>query len=195
MMRWPAPERNKVPILEVLKRVLPDKGTVLEIASGSGQHIAYFSEQLPHLHWLPSDCDEANLASIRAYRAEGARFLAPRVIDVRSGDWQVGCVEAIYCANMIHIAPWSCTEGLIDGVARNLEDAGVFVLYGPFRIAGQHTAPSNEAFDASLKERDPSWGVRDLEAVTALARRHGLALRERSEMPANNQCLVFARER
>ncbi len=192
MMKWAAPERNKEPILEILRRVLPTKGTVLEIASGSGQHIAYFSEQLPHLRWLPSDPDPENLASIRAYR-ENAKFLEPRVIDVRSWEWDVGCVEAIYCANMIHIAPWECTEGLIRGVGRNLHKAGTFVLYGPFRIGGAHTAPSNEQFDASLKARDPSWGVRDLEAVEALASQVGLALRERVEMPANNQTLVFTR--
>ncbi|HEY6882129.1 MAG TPA: DUF938 domain-containing protein [Polyangiales bacterium] len=194
MMCWPAPERNKAPILEVLTRVLPARGTVLEIASGSGQHIAYFSQHLPHLQWLPSDTDPQNLASIRAYREQGARFLPPREIDVRSSDWQVGCVEAVYCANMIHITPWACTEGLIDGVGRNLERQGVFVLYGPFRIDGAHTALSNEEFDASLKARDPSWGVRDLEAVCALASVRSLTLRERVAMPANNQCLVFTRD-
>jgi hypothetical protein len=192
MMKWAAPERNKDPILEVLKRVLPAKGTVLEIASGSGQHVAYFSQQLPHLKWLPSDPDPENLASIRAYRQQGS-FLEPRLIDVRSSDWDVGCVEAVFCANMIHIAPWACTEGLIEGVGRNLEDAGVFVLYGPFRIGGQHTAPSNQEFDASLRARDPSWGVRDLEAVEALAAKRDLMLRERVAMPANNQTLVFTR--
>ncbi|HEX5657292.1 MAG TPA: DUF938 domain-containing protein [Polyangiales bacterium] len=188
-LKWAAPERNKDPILDILRRVLPAKGTVLEIASGSGQHIAYFSEAMPHLKWLPSDPDPENLASIRAYRGS---FLEPREIDVRSHDWDVGCVEAVYCANMIHIAPWSCTEGLIAGVARNLEDMGVFVLYGPFRVEGQ-TAPSNEEFDANLRARDPSWGVRDVEAVCALATPHGLLLRERIAMPANNQTLVFTR--
>jgi Protein of unknown function (DUF938) len=192
-MRWPAPERNKLPILDVLRRVLPAKGTVLEIASGSGQHIAFFSQQLPHLRWLPSDMDADNLASIRAYREQGESFLPPREIDVRSSDWDVGCVEAVYCANMIHIAPWSCSEGLLEGVGRNLDDAGVFVLYGPFRVGGQHTSPSNAEFDASLKARDPSWGVRDLEAVESLATAHGLKLRERVQMPANNLCLVFSR--
>jgi SAM-dependent methyltransferase len=193
MLQWAAPERNKAPILAILQRVLPAKGTVLEVASGSGQHIAYFAEAMPQLTWLPSDPDPENLASIRAYREAGARFLDPRVIDVRSNDWDVGCVEAVFCANMIHIAPWSCTEGLFEGVGRNLEKGGVFVLYGPFRIGQQHTAPSNAAFDASLRGRDPSWGVRDLEAVTELAALHGLALRERIEMPANNQTLVFVR--
>ncbi|MET0287975.1 MAG: DUF938 domain-containing protein [Polyangiales bacterium] len=192
-LKWAAPERNKQPILEIMKRVLPAKGTVLEIASGSGQHIVHFAEAMPHLNWLPSDLDPENLASIRAYREAGARFLEPRVIDVRSHDWDVGCVEAVYCANMIHIAPWSCTEGLLEGVGRNLEKGGVFVLYGPFRIAGAHTAPSNAEFDMSLQARDPSWGVRDLEAVTELAAAHGLVLRERIEMPANNQTLVFVR--
>jgi hypothetical protein len=203
---WPAPERNKTPILDVLRRVLPEKGTLLEIASGTGQHVAYFAEQLPHLYFVPSDINLANLESIRAHRDElltradtsaatgtENNVLEPREIDVRSSDWAVGKVEAIFCANMIHIAPWSCTVGLLDGVGRNLTVPGVFVLYGPFKVAGRHTAPSNEEFDLTLRARDETWGVRDVEAVTALAEAQGLVLDERVAMPSNNQCLVFRR--
>jgi len=217
-LRWPAPERNKAPILDVLRRVLPDKGTLLEIASGTGQHVAYFAEQLPHLRFVPSDINLANLESIRAHREEllarpqtssgGSTFrssaaedpaastsnvLEPREIDVRSSEWAVGKVEAIFCANMIHIAPWSCTVGLLDGVGRNLTVPGVFVLYGPFKVAGRHTAPSNEEFDRTLRARDETWGVRDVEAVQELAGAQGLVLDERVAMPSNNQCLVFRR--
>jgi hypothetical protein len=192
--RWTAPERNKDPILEVLARVLPDKGTLLEIASGSGQHIAYFAQKLPALRFVPTDVDPNNLASISIYAEEaGDNVLEPRELDVRSNEWPVGKVEAIFCANMIHIAPWSCTVGLLDGVGRNLTTPGVFVLYGPFRFEGQHVSQSNVEFDASLRARDASWGVRDAEAVVALAEAAGLRLDETVPMPANNHCLVFRR--
>jgi hypothetical protein len=202
---WPAPERNKAPILDVLRRVLPARGTLLEIASGTGQHVAYFAEQLPHLRFVPSDINLANLESIRAHRDElrsraGAstgtwadNVLEPREIDVRSSEWAVGKVEAIFCANMIHIAPWSCAVGLLDGVGRNLTVPGVFVLYGPFKVGGKHTAPSNEEFDLTLRARDETWGVRDVEAVEELARAQGLVLDELVAMPSHNQCLVFRR--
>ena len=204
-LSWPAPERNKAPILDVLRRVLPARGTLLEIASGTGQHVAFFAEQLPQLRFVPSDINLANLESIRAYRDElrastqagassaGDNVLEPREIDVRSSDWAVGKVEAIFCANMIHIAPWTCTVGLLEGVGRNLTVPGVFVLYGPFKVAGQHTSASNEEFDRTLRARDETWGVRDVEAVASLAEAQGLVLDERVELPANNQCLVFRR--
>jgi len=191
---WPAPERNKAPILDVLRRVLPARGTVLEIASGTGQHVAYFARQLPLLRFVPSDINLANLESIRAHREEsGDNVLEPREIDVRSSDWAVGKVEAILCSNMIHIAPWSCAVGLLEGVGRNLTVPGVFVLYGPFKVGGHHTASSNEEFDRDLRARDDSWGVRDVEAVAELAAAQGLVLDERVEMPANNMVLVFRR--
>jgi len=193
---WPAPERNKQPIVAVLKRVLPERGTLLELASGSGQHIAHFASELPNIRFIASDIDPDNLASIRAYRAEGGdNFLPPREIDVRSHEWQVGPVDAIFNANMIHIAPWASCVALIDGVRRNLARGGVFVLYGPFRVDGLHTAASNAEFDLSLRERNPEWGVRDLEAVVELAEAAGLSFRERVTMPANNLCLVFERRR
>jgi cyclopropane fatty-acyl-phospholipid synthase-like methyltransferase len=191
----PSAERNKAPLLEVLRRVLPSAGTLLEVGSGTGQHASYFAEHLPGLIFQPSDLDSENITSIRAWARDAAlaNLRPPIELDVTAEDWGVGRVDAIFSANMIHIAPWACARGLFAGVARHLADAGVFVLYGPFRIDGRHTAASNAAFDADLRARDPSFGVRDLEAVQDLARAGALRLVERIEMPANNQCLVFAR--
>lgn len=190
---WGAPERNKQPISEILSRVLPATGTLLEIASGSGQHVVHFAACLPHLTFQPSDVDPSNLASIRAWRDETrlANVLQPLDLDVRAPDWGIGSVEAIFNANMIHISPWACAIGLFQGAARHLVKNGVLVLYGPFHIDGKATAPSNAVFDADLRHRDPSWGVRDLGQVTALAEQSGLMLEERVEMPANNQMLIF----
>jgi len=192
---WPAAERNKQPILEVLRRVLPAEGTVLEVASGTGQHAAFFASQLPGLTFQPSDIDDENLASIRAWVDEArlSNLRPPLKLDVTQPDWGVGTFEAIFNANMIHIAPWACCVGLVAGAGRHLAPAGVLVMYGPFRVGGTHTAPSNAEFDASLKTRDPRWGVRDSEAVTALAEEAGLKLQERVPMPANNQMLIFTR--
>jgi len=190
---WAAPERNKQPILDVLRRVLPARGTLLEIASGSGQHAAFFAAELPNWIWQPSDVDAANLASIAAWCAEAAlpNLRSPIRLDVGDPAWNVADVDAIYCANMIHIAPWQCCIDLIAGAGRELAPHGLFILYGPFRIHGEHTSDSNAAFDQSLKERDPSWGVRDLDAVTELAARAGLKFVDRTAMPANNQTVVF----
>lgn len=194
---WPAPERNKGPILDVLQRVFPAAGRVLEISSGSGQHVVHFARHLPALEFQPSDIDEENLASIRAWLRDEPldNVHQPTRLDVLDAVWPIGPIEAAFNANMIHIAPWACAEGLFAGLGRHLLPKGVFVLYGPFRIDGAHTAPSNEAFDADLRRRDPAWGVRDLEAVEALANQRGLVLTERVTMPANNQCLIFVRSR
>jgi SAM-dependent methyltransferase len=193
---WPAPERNKRPILDVLRDVLPAQGSMLEISSGSGQHAAYFAAELPHCVWQPSDVDKANLASIRAWVDDVAlpNLRAPLTLDVCATDWNVGQVDAIFNANMIHIAPWACCEGLIAGAARHLKPGGVLVMYGPYRVAGAHTAQSNAEFDASLRARDARWGVRDYEAVVALAAHAGLRAEQRIAMPANNQTLIFRRE-
>ena len=192
---WAAPERNKQPILEVLRRVLPLRGTLLEIASGTGQHIVYFARELPELAFLPSDVEPANLSSISAFVEEAAlpNLRAPRELDVRASDWGVGQVDAIFNANLIHITPWDCAEGLVRGAARHLLPGGVLVLYGPYRLHGAHTAESNAAFDADLRSRDPRFGVRDAEAVIDLAASVGLEFLERVPMPANNQTLVFRR--
>jgi hypothetical protein len=194
-LTWPAPERNKQPILSVLQRVLPERGTLLELASGTGQHASYFAQHMPGWTLQPSDLEAANLASISAWVRESAlpNLLEPLSIDVCSDDWGVSPTDAIYNANLIHIAPWEAAMGLMRGAARHLLPHGVVVLYGPYRIAGQHTAPSNASFDDDLKRRDPRFGVRDLEAVVDLAAQNGLELRERVEMPANNQTLVLSR--
>jgi SAM-dependent methyltransferase len=190
---WPAPERNRDPILTVLRRVLPAVGRMLEIASGTGQHAEYFARQESGWQIQPSDMDPDNLVSIRAWVDESAlpNLHRPLVIDVRDASWDAPTFDAIFCANMIHIAPWECALGLLAGVGRHLSEGGVFALYGPFRIAGKHTAPSNEAFHASLQSRDPSWGVRNLDDIIALAQSHGLAFVEHVAMPANNFTAIF----
>jgi len=193
----PATARNRGPILEVLRRALPETGRVLEIAAGAGEHAAHMAKALPGLEWQPTDAEPLALGSIRAWReaAGTPNLLDPRVLDVTDpADWPEDAYEAVVCINMVHISPWVATEGLMEGAARVLTLGGLLYLYGPFREGGRHTAPSNEAFDASLKARDPAWGVRDLEEVVALAARHGLALAERVGMPANNLSLMFRRE-
>lgn len=199
----PATGRNRGPILEILTRWLGAKGEiskpgslrVLEIASGTGQHAIAFARALPHLSWQPSDLDPDSLASIEAWRAEAGlpNVTAPIRLDVRERDWPEGPVDVIFNANMIHIAPWSVAEGLFAGAGRILVEGGLIFLYGPFRVGGRHTAPSNESFDADLCRRNPEWGVRDLERVVEQAANAGLTLVEVDEMPANNKLLVFQR--
>jgi len=187
--------RNRGPILEVLRRVLPARGTVLEIASGSGEHIVHFAAGLPHLTWQPSDPDGDARASVAAYRDEAGlpNLLAPIALDASAPSWPLTHVDAIVSINMIHIAPWSAAEGLMAGANRLLAPGAVLYLYGPFMEDGRHTAPSNADFDASLRRRNRDWGVRDLGEVAALARRHGLAFEERVAMPANNLSVTFRR--
>ena len=189
----PAAERNKEPIRAVLKRVLPARGLVLEIASGTGQHVAHFADAMPHLTWQPSDPDPELRASIRAWIAQTgvSNVRAPLDLDVCRQPWPIAAANAVVCINMIHIAPWSATAALMAGAARLLSATGVLVLYGPYRREGRHTASSNEAFDRQLRSSNPDWGVRDLEAVTEVAVSHGLALREVVAMPANNLSVVF----
>ena len=196
----PATRRNREPILEVLRRHLPDSGTVVEIASGTGEHAAFFAARLPHLTWLPSDADEAMLAVIRMRVAEAdmANLAAPLVIDAAADDWNlpVGLsVAAIANINMIHIAPLAACEGLLAGAGRYLAPDGVLYLYGPYKVAGRHTAPSNKAFDRGLRTRNPEWGVRDLDDVTALAGACGLDHADTVAMPANNLSVIFRRRR
>jgi SAM-dependent methyltransferase len=191
-----ATSRNREPILAVLQRVLPEGGRLLEVASGSGEHAVYFAAELPGIDWQPTDIDPDALASISAWRdhANLSNLLAPLPLDVHDASWSIPPVDAVFCANMIHIAPWSATAGLMKVVGRTLRTGGKLVLYGPFRVGGQHTAESNAAFDARLRATDASWGVRDLEAVLALAEPEGLRLREQVAMPANNLSLVFERQ-
>jgi hypothetical protein len=191
-----ATARNREPIFEVLRRVLPAHGTVLEIASGTGEHASYFASNLPHLVWQPSDASRDALLSIEAWRAESSplNLRAPLALDACSEAWGVDQAAAVVCINMIHIAPWRACQGLMRGASRVLRPSeGVLCLYGPFMRDGAHTAPSNQAFDRDLRARDPSWGVRALEAVTAEARRNQLERVEVVEMPANNLSIVFRR--
>ncbi len=166
---------------------------MLEIASGTGQHAAAFSEALPGWQWQPSDFDAAALPSIAAWCAGRPRVLPPLQLDVLDTPWREvpAQVDAIYCANMIHSAPWACTAGLMQGAARHLAPAGVLITYGPYLEDGVATAASNLAFDASLRERNPAWGLRRLADVAAEAARAGLTLRERVAMPANNLLLAW----
>ncbi|MGU7774612.1 DUF938 domain-containing protein [Burkholderia sp. MR1-5-21] len=191
----PAAERNRGPILDVLRRVLPASGDVLEIASGTGQHVVHFAAGLPGLRWQPSDPDARARLSIAAWIAHAGvpNVRAPLAFDVRDAVWPFAVLDAIVCINMIHISPWTCAEALFAGASRVLRPGGVLVLYGPYRREGRHTAPSNEAFDAQLRSRDPSWGVRDLETVVALGLDRGLDCIEVVEMPANNLSVVFRR--
>ncbi|MDN0073447.1 DUF938 domain-containing protein [Crenobacter sp. SG2303] len=189
----PAAERNRDVILAVLRRVLPDSGVVLEVASGTGQHAAYFAAALPQLTWQPSDPDAAACDSIAAWAdtAGLCNLRVPLALDVRREPWGIDTAAAIVCINMIHIAPWAAAEALFAGAGRLLADGGVLYLYGPYRRGGQHTAPSNAAFDAQLRHSNPEWGVRDLEAVVMLAEAAGFTLAEVVGMPANNLSLVF----
>jgi SAM-dependent methyltransferase len=190
---YPPVARNREPILDVLRRVLPPHGLVLEVASGSGEHAAYMAKRLPSLFWQPTDPDPAALASIAAHRtaADVPNLLAPLRLDAISEQWPVEQADALVCINMIHITPWAASEGLMAGAGRVLRAGGVVYLYGPYRIDGRHTAPSNQEFDAWLRTQNAEWGVRDLADVTNLAARHGFALTETVAMPANNLSVIF----
>jgi len=191
----PASARNREPILEVLRRWLPAEGLVLEVASGAGEHAMWFAQALPGVRWQPTDRDPDALASIAAWRAEAGlpNLLAPLELDASAEAWPVEDADAVVAINMVHISPWEATEGLVRGAARVLRHGGVLFLYGPYREEGVPTAPSNEAFDADLKRRNPAWGLRLAEDVTALAASRGLEKVERAALPANNIALVFRR--
>lgn len=192
----PSTARNREPILAVLARILPPAARVLEIASGAGEHAVFLAAALPGVAWQPSDPDPGARASIAAWiAAEGpANVLTPRAIDVCDPVWDAeSAYDAIVAINMIHISPWEATLGLMAGAGRLLTDGGLLFTYGPYKRDGRHTAPSNESFDAWLKELDTAFGVRDVADVTAAARAQGLALQEIVEMPANNLSLVFVR--
>ena len=193
----PSVARNSVPILAVLKRILPAHGVVLEIGCGTGEHAACFAAAMPNLTWLPSDPDAASRASTASWvKFNGlVNVLAPLDIDVCSAQWGVEKLapfDTVVSINMIPIAPWSATLGLISGASRLLRSGGRLFLYGPFMHNGAHSAPSNAAFDRSLKDRNPSWGVRDIAALENVAAASGLVLDEKIEMPANNMSLVFS---
>jgi SAM-dependent methyltransferase len=189
----PAAARNRQPILDALKPHLPPRGLVLEVASGTGEHVVHFVQACPALTFQPSDPDPQHRASIDAWSAGmGLANVRPAIaLDVTAEVWPVEAADALVCINMIHIAPWTAAEGLMRGAGRVLPPGGLLYLYGPYRRGGQHTAPSNAAFDAGLRAQNPAWGVRDLEAVAALAAAQGLGEPLILEMPANNLSLVF----
>ena len=190
-----AAERNRAPILEQLERLLPARGVALEIASGSGQHAAHFAAALPRWQWQPSDGDTGALPSIDAWCAHLGNVRPAVVIDVLRASWRGAPdrVDLMFCANLLHISPWPTCAALMRGAARHLAPDGVLVVYGPFVVDDTPTAPSNLAFDADLRARDPAWGLRRLADVASTAEAEGLRLRERISMPANNLLAVFAR--
>jgi hypothetical protein len=190
----PATARNRDPIWSMLERELPASGIVLEIASGSGEHVVHFAGLAsPHLVFQPTDPNLAARASIDAWTAtSGLSNIRPSLaLDASAGVWPITRADVVVCINMVHISPWSATAGLIGGAARMLPPGGLLFLYGPYRRDGRHTAPSNEAFDADLRRRNPQWGVRDLEAVAELAVASGFSGPGVTEMPANNMALAF----
>lgn len=191
----PAVLRNRDPILDVLRVVLPALGTVLEIASGSGEHILHFAAALPALTWQPSDPSPVARASIAAWRdaERPGNVRAPLTLDAATEHWPVDHADAVLAINMVHISPWDATLGLLAGAARLLPAGGPLLLYGPYRRDGVPLAASNLAFDADLKARNPEWAIRDLGAVITVADAAGLGLERIVEMPANNLSVVFAR--
>lgn len=197
--------RNKQPMLEVLRELLGDGSKqVLEIASGSGQHGPFFTSALPGLTWWPSDISDDAIASINAWTSHlnSKSVMAPQKLDVTCDKWRNGEAydnwplrfDAVLSMNMIHISPYAATTGLIEGAAKRLVEGGLLIFYGPFKRGGKHTAPSNEAFDQSLKARNGAWGIRDLEEVSSIAGANKLQLQQIVNMPANNFVIVFTRQ-
>ena len=199
-LHGPAFARNHAPIWSVVAPFLADRGgDALEVGSGTGQHVVAYAAQSPAITWWPSDVDPRHLVSIAAWRAHArlANVQAPMRIDLLDGAWDAALpmresLRAILCINVLHISPWSVTENLLAGAGRRLAPDGRLFVYGPFRRDGAHTAPSNAAFDASLRAQDPAWGVRDTADIAAVAERCGLRIAEMAPMPANNFTLVIA---
>ncbi|MBN07693.1 MAG: SAM-dependent methyltransferase [Rhodospirillaceae bacterium] len=196
-LHWPAPERNKDAILQVLREYIPhtpgQDRLCLEVAAGSGQHAAHFAARLPDTIWQASDPDPHHLASIQAWldRTGLTKTPKPLCLDTRNRPWPIQSADAVLCINMIHISPWESCISLFDEASNILSREGVVYLYGPFTIGGKHISPSNTAFDESLKSQDTSWGVRDLNEVSAVARQHGFRLSANLAMPANNLSVIF----
>lgn len=196
----PSAARNREPVLQVLRDILPASGRALEIASGTGEHITFFASHLPDWQWQPSDPDDDSRRSIAAWTAteDLPNVAPPLAIDSGAVAWGVegqAPFDALLSLNMVHIAPWSAAQGLFAGAGRLLRPGGLLFLYGPFREGGVHNAPSNAEFDRSLKSRNPEWGVRDIDALQDLAHANSLALIRRLAMPANNRSLVFEKLR
>jgi SAM-dependent methyltransferase len=191
----PATFRNRDPILKVLTRTLPENGLVLEIASGSGEHAAYFTPRLKGLTWQPSAPNPESRASISSWAEEiqGYDLLTPVELDILVEPWPVLQADAIVCINMIHISPWAVTKSLMAGAGRTLRTGGILYLYGPYKVNGEHTSLSNQAFHERLKNLDTQWGIRDLTDVISEAKTQGLMHIQSIQMPANNQSIIFKR--
>lgn len=192
----PAAARNSEPIAQVLERELPESGIVLEIASGSGEHAVFMAQRFPALRWQPSDQDPEALLSIDGWASEAglANLLSAVTLDASSADWPVDHADAILCVNMVHISPWEAAQGLFRGAARLLGKGAPLILYGPYFEDDTETAPSNIAFDESLRSRNPAWGLRRLSQMDLLASQTGFERTARYEMPANNLTLVYRRK-
>jgi hypothetical protein len=190
-----AAQRNRDPILSILRDLLAEAKLVLEIASGAGDHAVHFARHMPAMHWQPSDPSPEARALIRSLIAAErlANVLPPLELDAAADAWPIDRADALVCINMVHISPWAATEGLMRGAARVLGAGQPLYLYGPYRRSGRALEPSNAAFDADLKRRDPRWGLRELDAVAACAEANGLALERVVEMPANNLSVIFRR--
>ena len=191
----PATERNREPIAAVLADWLPSSGLVLEVASGTGEHAAFFASLFPQLDWQPSDTDPLALSSIEARQADSGlpNLRQPVVLDVTMDEWPVEAADAMLSINMVHISPWEAALGLLDGAQRVLQPEAPLILYGPWIVPGIETAPSNLAFDADLKSRDPAWGLRRVDDFAAEAGARGFSLADQRAMPANNRMLLFSR--
>jgi len=191
----PAALRNREPIAEVLRDWLPERGLVLEVGSGTGEHVVFFAERFPKLDWQPSDIHPDALSSIAAWRRETSllNVREPIVLDAAAADWPIGEADAVLSINMVHISPWASALGLIAGAARVLPSGGPLILYGPWLKDDVRTVPSNLAFDQDLRSRDPSWGLRRVEEFRAAAEERGLSLDQTRAMPANNLMLLFRR--
>lgn len=191
----PSTLRNREPIGDVLEKLLPATGKILEIASGTGEHALYFARRFPQLLWQPSDAAVTAIQSIESWQEEAdlPNLLPPMLLDASDPDhWpEIEAVTAMMCSNMVHISPWAATEGLLRGAGRVLGEDAPLILYGPYLRDGVETAPSNLAFDADLKRRNPAWGLRSLEEVAALAAQQGFQLAQLFEMPANNITVIF----
>ncbi|HUG46035.1 MAG TPA: DUF938 domain-containing protein [Sphingomicrobium sp.] len=189
----PAALRNREPIAEILEQWLPEEGLVLEVASGTGEHIVYFAERFASLEWQPSDLDEEALGSIRAWRAQSglSNIREPLVLDAAEPDWPLDRADALVSINMVHISPWTAALGLLDGARRVLNEGAPLILYGPWIMQSVETAPSNLAFDSDLRRRNPEWGLRKLEDFAAEAKGRGFGFIEQRAMPANNAMLLF----
>ena len=196
----PASERNKAPILEHLATLLPADGHVLEVASGLGQHVVHFAGHLPASRWQPTEADPELLAVVRARVSSAGldNVHEPVLLDVLAPDWSrataaLGRVDAIYAANLFHIAAWAVTDAVVRAAPMLLAPRGRLIVYGPFRVGGRHVSSGNAAFDLSLRERNPDWGIRDLELVLDAAAEAGFSRNQVIEMPANNRLVVFER--